>query len=83
MPEVVVGGVRIAYQRRGSGAPLVLFHGAFEDSRVWTEDLERLSTQLDVIAWDAPDAVHRTTCRRRGMTLLGQTQHPASSRPWD
>ena len=54
MPEVVVGGVRIAYQRRGSGAPLVLFHGAFEDSRVWTEELERLSTQLDVIAWDAP-----------------------------
>jgi len=54
MPEVVVGGVRIAYQRRGSGAPLVLFHGAFEDSRVWAEELERLSPQLDVIAWDAP-----------------------------
>jgi pimeloyl-ACP methyl ester carboxylesterase len=54
MPEVVVGGVRIAYQRRGSGAPLVLFHGAFEDSRVWAGELERLSAQLDVIAWDAP-----------------------------
>jgi pimeloyl-ACP methyl ester carboxylesterase len=54
MPEVVVGGVRIAYQRRGRGAPLVLFHGAFEDSRVWAGELERLSAQLDVIAWDAP-----------------------------
>ncbi len=54
MPEVVVGGVRIAYRRRGSGAPLVLFHGAFEDSRVWAEELGRLSSQLDVIAWDAP-----------------------------
>ena len=26
MPEVVVGGVRIAYRRRGTGPPLVLFH---------------------------------------------------------
>ena len=54
MPEVVVGGVRIAYRRRGSGAPLILFHGGFEDSRVWGEELERLSSHLDVIAWDAP-----------------------------
>ena len=54
MPEVVVGGVRIAYRRRGSGAPLVLFHGAFEDSRVWVGELERLSPHIDVIAWDAP-----------------------------
>lgn len=54
MPEVVVGGVRIAYRRRGTGAPLVLFHGAFEDSRVWAGELERLSSHLDVIAWDAP-----------------------------
>jgi pimeloyl-ACP methyl ester carboxylesterase len=54
MPGVLVGGVRIAYQRRGSGAPLVLFHGAFEDSRVWVEEFERLSPRLDVIAWDAP-----------------------------
>lgn len=54
MPEVVAGGVRIAYRRRGRGAPLVLFHGAFEDSRVWAEELERLSAHIDVIAWDAP-----------------------------
>ncbi|WP_051526312.1 MULTISPECIES: alpha/beta fold hydrolase [Microbacterium] len=54
MPEVVVHGVRIAYRRRGAGAPLVLFHGAFEDSRVWARELERLSSHLDVIAWDAP-----------------------------
>jgi pimeloyl-ACP methyl ester carboxylesterase len=54
MPEVVVGGVRIAYRRSGSGPPLVLFHGAFEDSRIWAEELERLSRHVDVIAWDAP-----------------------------
>lgn len=54
MAEVVVGGTRVAYRRRGSGAPLVLFHGAFEDSRIWADELERLSTYVDVIAWDAP-----------------------------
>lgn len=54
MAEVIVGGVRIAYRRRGSGAPLVLFHGAFEDSRIWAEELERLSPHVDVIAWDSP-----------------------------
>jgi pimeloyl-ACP methyl ester carboxylesterase len=54
MAEVVVGGVRIAYRRRGSGAPLVLFHGAFEDSAIWAEEFERLSPHVDVIAWDAP-----------------------------
>lgn len=54
MAEVVVGGVRIAYRRNGRGAPLVLFHGAFEDSRVWAEDFDRLSSLVDVVAWDAP-----------------------------
>jgi len=54
MAEIVVGGVRIAYQRRGTGAPLVLFHGAFEDSRIWSDELERLSPHVEVIAWDAP-----------------------------
>ncbi|WP_243074364.1 alpha/beta fold hydrolase [Microbacterium sp. SS28] len=54
MAEVVVGGVRIAYRRRGSGPPLLLFHGAWEDSRVWAGELERLSPQVDVVAWDAP-----------------------------
>lgn len=54
MPEVVVSGMRIAYRRRGIGAPLVLFHGAFEDSRAWADHLDRLSPLADVIAWDAP-----------------------------
>ena len=54
MAEVVVDGLRIAYRRQGSGPPLVLFHGAFEDSRAWIGQSERLSPDVDVIAWDAP-----------------------------
>lgn len=54
MAAIVAGGIRVAYRRRGRGAPLVLLHGAFEDSRIWTDELSRLSPYADVIAWDAP-----------------------------
>lgn len=54
MDEVVVDGLRIAYRRSGVGPPLLLFHGAFEDSRIWADELRTLSRRIDVIAWDAP-----------------------------
>jgi len=54
MAEVVVDGVRIAYRRRGSGPALVLFHGAFEDSRIWADEFDRLAPYVDLVAWDAP-----------------------------
>ncbi|CCQ45231.1 alpha/beta hydrolase fold family protein [Pseudarthrobacter siccitolerans] len=54
MDAVEVAGLRIAYQRAGSGPPLVLFHGAGEDSRIWRQQLEDLSRDFTVIAWDAP-----------------------------
>ncbi|WP_194395696.1 alpha/beta fold hydrolase [Microbacterium atlanticum] len=69
MADVLAGGVRIAYQRRGHGSPLVLFHGAFEDSRVWTDTLQRLSPHADVIAWDAPG------CGGSGDVPEGWTDH--------
>ena len=49
-----VNGLRIAYQRAGSGPPLVLLHGFICDSRVWQPQIEALSTDFDVIAWDCP-----------------------------
>ena len=54
MAAITAGGIRIAYRRRGEGPPLVLFHGAFEDSRVWNGELGRLGRHADIIAWDAP-----------------------------
>lgn len=54
MDAVEVAGLRIAYQRTGSGPPLVLFHGVGEDSRIWRQQLEGLGTDFTVIAWDAP-----------------------------
>ena len=54
METVEVAGLRIAYQRVGQGPPLVLFHGAGEDSRIWRPQLEGLSDEFTVFAWDAP-----------------------------
>lgn len=54
--SVEVGGRTIAFERRGQGPPLVLVHGAVSDSRDWRPQLEALSDQFTVVAWDAPGA---------------------------
>jgi len=51
---VNIDGLHIAYQRIGEGPPLLLLHGFFGDSRVWSKQLAGLSSEFDVIAWDAP-----------------------------
>ena len=54
MDHVDVDGLRVAFERAGSGPPLVLLHGVLEDSRAWRPQLDGLSDCFDVIAWDAP-----------------------------
>ena len=54
--RVRVGERTIAFRRAGSGPPIVLLHGFIGDSRLWEPQLERLSDQFTVIAWDAPGA---------------------------
>ena len=54
MDAVEVDGLRVAYERRGSGPPLVLLHGILDDARAWRPQLDGLSDAFDVIAWEAP-----------------------------
>jgi pimeloyl-ACP methyl ester carboxylesterase len=56
MSEVEVGGHRIAYERRGTGPPLVLLHGWPLNRREWRRQLDGLSDAFTVVAWDAPGA---------------------------
>ena len=56
MPRADVNGRSLAYVRAGDGPALVLLHGFTHDSRVWRPQLESLSDQFTVIAWDAPGA---------------------------
>ena len=56
MQHAEVNGFSVAYQRAGDGPALVLLHGFTHDSRVWGRQLESLSDQFTMIAWDAPGA---------------------------
>jgi pimeloyl-ACP methyl ester carboxylesterase len=51
-----VNGISIAYERAGEGPAIVLLHGFSHDSRVWRPQIEALSSDFTVIAWDAPGA---------------------------
>ena len=52
--QVELEGVRIACVRAGAGPPLFLLHGFVGDSRDWRRQLEDLSDEFTVVAWDAP-----------------------------
>src|SRR5690348_8331417 len=54
MDQIEVEGLRIAYQQAGEGPPLLLLHGGLSDSREWRRQLEELSDEFTVVAWDAP-----------------------------
>jgi pimeloyl-ACP methyl ester carboxylesterase len=57
METTEVDGLRIAYDRVGSGPPLLLLHGYVGDGpTTWRPQLEALSGAYTVIAWDAPGA---------------------------
>jgi len=57
MEHVEIGGLRIAYERAGTGPPLVLLHGYVGDGqRTWSQQIEELSDSFTVVAWDAPGA---------------------------
>ena len=60
MDDVEVGGHRIASERKGDGPPLVLLHGWPIDGREWRRQLEGLSDEFTVVAWDARGAGRST-----------------------
>jgi pimeloyl-ACP methyl ester carboxylesterase len=59
MEQVEVDGLQIAYERAGSGPVLVLLHGYVGDGpTTWRRQLDGLSDEFTVVAWDAPGAGH-------------------------
>lgn len=54
--RIDVAGLSIAYRERGEGPPLVLLHGWPLDSREWHRQLDDLSDEFRVVAWDSPGA---------------------------
>jgi len=54
MPAVDVEGLAIHYDQRGEGPDVVLLHGIGGNTRLWRYQLEGLSDEFRVTAWDAP-----------------------------
>jgi pimeloyl-ACP methyl ester carboxylesterase len=55
MERIEINGLPIAYERVGVGPALVLLHGGFGfDSRSWRRQLDTLSDEFTVVAWDMP-----------------------------
>jgi pimeloyl-ACP methyl ester carboxylesterase len=51
---VEVGGLDVHYREAGTGDPVVLVHGWPVDSRLWTEQVDRLSGRHRALAPDLP-----------------------------
>ena len=61
MEMIEVDGLHIAYERAGSGPALVLLHGYVGDGpTTWRRQLDGLSDEFTVVAWDAPEAGRST-----------------------
>jgi pimeloyl-ACP methyl ester carboxylesterase len=61
MDLVEVGGLNIAYERAGRGPPIVLLHGYVGDGpTTWRQQLDGLSDEFTIVAWDAPGAGRST-----------------------
>lgn len=58
MDRIEVDGLHLAFDMAGRGPPLVLLHGGFSDSRAWRRQLDGLSDEFTVVAWDAPGCGH-------------------------
>jgi pimeloyl-ACP methyl ester carboxylesterase len=54
MSDALVGNLRIAYERTGTGPALLLLHGGVSDHREWRRQLDALSDEFTIVAWDAP-----------------------------
>lgn len=69
MEHVRVKGLDVAYRRAGSGRLIVFVHGAVEDSRTWTPQIEALQDEFTVVAWDEPGVGQSSDLPPEGFTL--------------
>lgn len=52
MPLIPIDGIRLMVDDTGSGDPLVLVHGSWDDRRVWAAATDELSRSFRVITYD-------------------------------
>ena len=81
MDIIEVEGLHIAYERAGAGPSLVLLHGYVGDGpTTWRRQIEALSDDFTVVAWDAPGAGRSSDPPEGSAWRVTPTASPDSSR---
>lgn len=86
---VEAGGVPLAYEERGTGAPVVLVHGTATDRSLWAETIAALGTGFRTIAYDrraygesgAPEPYGGTTVEEQAEDAAGLIEALGARRP--
>jgi len=52
MPTIPLGDARLYYEKHGSGPPLVLLHGGWQNIGSWGRQIERFASDFRVVAYD-------------------------------
>jgi len=73
MPEVDIGKVRLYYEDRGSGDPIVFLHGFTLDRRMWHRQIEYFSKQYRVLAYDSRGH-GKSSCPKTGYSRQDRVQ---------
>jgi pimeloyl-ACP methyl ester carboxylesterase len=73
MPTVNTGEVKIYYEEKGAGQPLVFLHGLTLDLRMWRRQIDYFSPQFRVIAYDSRGH-GRSSCPETGYGLADRVR---------
>jgi pimeloyl-ACP methyl ester carboxylesterase len=76
MHTIDVHGLRIAYERAGTGPSVVLLHGYVGDgATTWRSQIDVLSDEFTMMAWDAPGA-GSSSDPPESFGMAGYSRHP-------
>jgi 3-oxoadipate enol-lactonase len=65
MLKTIVNGIKLAYERRGQGKPLLLVHGYPLDHSIWNQIVPLLETDFDMILPDLRGFGHSDSSQKR------------------
>lgn len=75
MPYIYLDAVRVYYEEEGTGQPLVLIHGASQDTLSWHDNIRHLSRTYKVYALDLPGHGKSALIDRRPTTVTQEFAH--------
>jgi pimeloyl-ACP methyl ester carboxylesterase len=79
MAEQAINGIRLYYDERGEGAPIVCIHGAGGTALAWADAVDKLARVGRVIAYDRRGCARSDASRSKRSRKHFRTPAPRSS----